>query len=72
MPLKAWFAPPSNFSHYNKRKITHFDLPHQLESTEDRYEVLEDGAVIATEAHARSLATRWYTQEQPMNVISAG
>src|SRR6266516_2094923 len=43
------------------------DLPHQLESTEDRYEVLQDGAVIATEVHARSPATRWYTQEQALH-----
>ena len=45
-----------------------YDLPHQLESTEDRYEVLQDGAVIATEAHARSPATRWYTQEQALHL----
>ena len=31
-----------------------FDLAEQLESTEDRYEVLRDGAVIATEMHARA------------------
>src|SRR5262249_31208066 len=40
-----------------------FDLPQQLESTEDRYEVLQDGAVVATEVYARSPATRWYTQQ---------
>ena len=41
-----------------------YDLPNQLESTEDRYEVLRDGEIIATESHARSPATRWYTQDQ--------
>jgi SAM-dependent methyltransferase len=41
-----------------------FDLTNQLEHTEDRYEVVRDGQVIASEYHARSPATRWYTQDQ--------
>ena len=41
-----------------------FDVAVQLESTEDRYEVLRNGAVVATETHVRSPATRWYTQQQ--------
>jgi ubiquinone/menaquinone biosynthesis C-methylase UbiE len=45
-----------------------FDLAQQLESTEDRYEVLRDGAVIATELHMRSPATRWYTQQQALHL----
>jgi len=44
------------------------DLAQQLESTEDRYEVLRDGAVIATEMHVRSPATRWYTQSQALRL----
>jgi SAM-dependent methyltransferase len=34
-----------------------YDLPHQLENTEDPYQVLRDGEVIATEMHASSPAT---------------
>jgi ubiquinone/menaquinone biosynthesis C-methylase UbiE len=45
-----------------------FDLAQQLESTEDRYEVLRDGTVIATESHVRSPATRWYTQQQALHL----
>jgi ubiquinone/menaquinone biosynthesis C-methylase UbiE len=45
-----------------------FDLAQQLESTEDRYEVLRDGAVIAAEMHVRSPATRWYTQQQALRL----
>lgn len=45
-----------------------FDLAQQLESTEDRYEVLRDGVVIATEMHVRSPATRWYTQQQALHL----
>src|SRR5437660_5031297 len=44
------------------------DLAQQLESTEDRYEVLRDGAVIATEMHVRSPATRCYTQSQALRL----
>jgi SAM-dependent methyltransferase len=41
-----------------------YDLVAQLEHTEDRYEVRRDDTLIASELHARSPATRWYTQEQ--------
>lgn len=42
------------------------DIAEQFEATEDRYEVLRDGAVVATEMHVRSPATRWYTQQQAL------
>lgn len=41
-----------------------YDLDQQVEHTEDRYEVVRDGVVIASEHHARSPATCWYTQAQ--------
>jgi SAM-dependent methyltransferase len=41
-----------------------FDHEHQLESTQDRYEVTLDDKVVYKEEHKRSPATRWYTQEQ--------
>ena len=41
-----------------------YEPAEQLEHTEDRYEVLRDGAVIAVEEHRRSPATRWYSQAQ--------
>lgn len=41
-----------------------FDMANQLESTEDRYEVVRDGQVSTSEHYSRSPATRWYTQEQ--------
>jgi hypothetical protein len=43
---------------------TWYDPPNQLEHTEDRYEILRDGAVITSETHRRSPATRSYTQMQ--------
>lgn len=41
-----------------------FDPDTQLEHTQDRYEVIEDGKVIAEELHERSPATREYTRQQ--------
>jgi ubiquinone/menaquinone biosynthesis C-methylase UbiE len=40
------------------------DVENQLEHTENRYEIMRDGKVIASETHRRSPATRWYTQNQ--------
>jgi ubiquinone/menaquinone biosynthesis C-methylase UbiE len=45
-----------------------YHLPQQLEDTEDRYEVVRDGEIIASELYIRSPATRWYTQEQTMHL----
>jgi ubiquinone/menaquinone biosynthesis C-methylase UbiE len=45
-----------------------FDIANQLEHTEDRYELLRGGEVIATEHHSRSPATRWYTQQQAVDL----
>ncbi len=48
-----------------RRQIrTKYDYAQQLDHTETRYEVVRDGAVVEEEMHARSPATRWYTQEQ--------
>lgn len=41
-----------------------YEPARQLEHTEARYEVIRDGAVVATETHRRSPATRWYTHAQ--------
>ena len=43
----------------------------QLQSTEDRYEVLEGEVVVASELHVRSPATRSYTQEQAVAMLRA-
>jgi ubiquinone/menaquinone biosynthesis C-methylase UbiE len=46
-----------------------YDPQNQLEHTEDRYEVIKDGEVIASEHHLRSPATREYTQKQAMDLF---
>jgi ubiquinone/menaquinone biosynthesis C-methylase UbiE len=48
-----------------------FDLENQLEHTEDRYELSNNGQVIAVEEHRRSPATRWYTQTQVTELYKA-
>ncbi len=45
-----------------------YDVTRQLEHTEDRYEVVVDGDVVQTEHYHRSPATRWYTQQQSLDV----
>src|SRR6266516_1335828 len=45
-----------------------YHLPQQLEDTEDRYEVVREGEIIASELYTRSPATRWYTQEQAIHL----
>lgn len=49
------------------------DRVNQVEHTEDRYDVIVDGEVVASESLSRSPATRIYTQEQAVKVYeSAG
>jgi ubiquinone/menaquinone biosynthesis C-methylase UbiE len=41
-----------------------YDLAQQLEHTEDRYEVIREAEIIASEQHSRSPAGRWYSPAQ--------
>jgi len=45
-----------------------FDPETQLEHTEDRYEVIRDGEVVASEHHVQSPATREYSQQQALQL----
>jgi ubiquinone/menaquinone biosynthesis C-methylase UbiE len=45
------------------------DRVKQLEHTEDRYDVIVNGEVVASESLSRSPATRIYTQEQVVKVV---
>ncbi|HNB53592.1 MAG TPA: hypothetical protein PK530_16705, partial [Anaerolineales bacterium] len=47
-----------------------FDPHNQLEHTTNRYDVLRDGEIIASETHVRSPATRWYTQPQALRLYT--
>jgi SAM-dependent methyltransferase len=48
---------------------TTYDPASQLESTEDRYEVLDGERVVASELHVRSPATRSYTRAQAVAML---
>lgn len=48
-----------------------FDPATELEHTEDRYELLRDGDIVASEHHRRSPATRSYTQQQAIDLYRA-
>ena len=45
-----------------------FEPDTNLEHTVDRYEILRDGKVVASEEHRQSPATRSYTQEQAIEL----
>lgn len=53
---------------YHRWSSDWFDPHNQLEHTTNRYDVLRDGEIIATETHVRSPATRWYTQSQALKL----
>jgi SAM-dependent methyltransferase len=54
---------------FRRRSRATFDMAQQLASSEDEYELVRDGRVEAAEAHARSPATRWYTQAQAVALL---
>lgn len=60
---------PSDGATFRRRSRSTFDMVQQLESTEDEYELVRGGRVVAAEAHARAPATRWYTQEQAVALL---
>ena len=45
-----------------------YDIEDQLEHTEDRYDVVLNGEIVASEHHQRFPATRWYTQGQALQL----
>jgi SAM-dependent methyltransferase len=45
-----------------------YDLENQLEHTEERYEVILQGQIVASEHHRRSPAARWYTPAQALKL----
>jgi ubiquinone/menaquinone biosynthesis C-methylase UbiE len=55
---------PEDGATIRKSSQTRFDPQTHLEHTIDRYEVIRDGEVIASEEHRQSPATRSYTQQQ--------
>jgi SAM-dependent methyltransferase len=62
---------PSDGATFRRRSRATFDMAQQLEGTEDEYQQVQDGRVLAAEAHARSPATRWYTQAQAAALLQA-
>ncbi len=69
MPLeKGWLVHevfrPEDGALVRRRSRVHYDPVEQLEHTEDIYEVVRNGAVVASEHYHRSPAVRWYTQAQ--------
>ncbi len=59
---------PEDGAEVTRRTRSTYDLENQLESTEDHYEITLYGEVIASDYYLRSPATRWYTQQQSIDL----
>src|SRR5574341_363824 len=55
---------PGDSATVRRWQYSHFDPESEMEDTIDRYEIIRDGKVIASEEHKQSPGTRSYTQEQ--------
>ena len=57
---------PEDGATIRRWQFSRFNPETELEDTIDRYEIIEDGQVVASEEHRQSPATRSYAQEQAM------
>ena len=62
---------PEDGATIRRWRSSHFDPQTEMESTVDRYEILKDGQVLASEEHKQSPATRSYTQAQARSLYEA-
>ena len=46
-----------------------YDIPARLEHSEERYEVIVDDEVVATEEYSRLPSARWYTQKESLALL---
>ena len=72
-PLESEFTRevirPEDGATIRRWSFVRFDPDTDLEHSIDRYEIIRDGQVIASEEHRQSPATRSYTQEQAIDFI---
>ena len=71
-PLESEFTRevmrPDDGATIRRWQYSRFDPDTGLEHTIDRYEILRDGNLIASEEHHQSPATRSYTQQQAVDL----
>ena len=63
---------PEDGAVVRRRSRAWYDVERQIEHSEDRYEVLVNGVLVASEHHRRSPATRWYTTAPGRGPLSGG
>ena len=61
---------PEDGATIRRSSRSRIDRVNDLEHTEDRYEIIVKGAVVATESHSRSPATRIYNQAQAIQLFT--
>ena len=59
---------PEDGATIRRWQFARFNPETELEDSVDRYEIVKDGQVVASEEHKQSPATRSYTQEQAMTL----
>ena len=62
---------PTDGAVFRRRSRSTYDMPQQLESTADEYQLVLNGQVVTSESHAQSPATRWYTQAQAKALLAS-
>ena len=62
---------PTDGAVFRRRSRSTYDMPGQLESTEDEYQLVLNDQVVTSESHAQSPATRWYTQAQALALLAS-
>lgn len=60
---------PSDGATVQRWSRSTFDFITQLESTENRYEIVKEGEIIESDEYSRSPATRWYTQDESAELL---
>ena len=63
---------PEDEATIRRWQYSRFDPETDFEHTIDRYEIIREGRVIASEEHHQSPATRSYTQEQAIKLYKEG
>lgn len=61
---------PEDGATIRRWSFSRYEPETQLEHTEDRYEVIKDGIILSNEHHARSPATREYSQRKAQDLYA--
>jgi hypothetical protein len=64
-----WSSRPSDGALIRRWWRCWYDIPERLQHTEDRYEIIVDGEIVASETYVRSPALTWYPPEEALTLL---